>query len=61
MDRLPSLKGVIGLTVDEVRHSFPIYIIRVVRKGQSVTMDYCPIRINLFVDDNEKILKATFG
>ena len=59
--RLPSLKGVIGLSVDEARDIYPLHIIRIIRKGQSITMDYCPIRVNLYVDNDGKILNATFG
>jgi len=63
MDRQKiQVKNLIGLSINEAKALYPTSIIRVLKKGtMAITMDYCPTRINFFVDSNGKILNVTIG
>ena len=55
------LKKIISLSVNDVEKLFPRFRIRIINVGQIITMDYCSTRINLWLNNDKHILKATFG
>jgi hypothetical protein len=61
MQNTEHLKNLIGKTATHALQAFPRNNFRIIKRNQYITTDYRSTRINLFLDDNQKIIKATFG
>jgi hypothetical protein len=60
----PDLSHYIGLkknAIDVKNENPSLRWVRVIKPGSCHTMEYCPERVNLHVDEEGKITKITFG
>ena len=57
-DQLQELVGQRASRLETIRFSGPV---RVIRPGEAVTMDYLPNRLNIYIDDYERITDVRCG
>ena len=57
-DQLQDLVGQRASRLETIRFSGPV---RIIRPGEAVTMDYLPNRLNIYIDDYERITDVRCG